>query len=612
MAYTATPFANLLMDGSTEKNLYPRDLVYPLRPGSGYFGAAELFGRDAIDNDDNEVLPEVNILREVCQNEVELIRHNAWIYEEALLRSDDSLLSALLWFILAASAREFREGKRDFNSMMIHTSSKTIDHTNLRNALQPYFDDLKSPSLYSSRIEPRLQALWNAETGDSEIEFRGLLPEWDQIKAKCHEIAISIEVKVDNHISKDRIFYSDKEPFPRSPKIVIGGNTLSRGLTLEGLITSYFLRASGQCDSVLQLGRWFGYRIGYEDLQRIYMPNYKPIEFMEWFRSLALLEADLRDQIQSMRKDNITPGQLPIKIRNHPYLSLTAATKARHAVPAQISFSNQRVDVTLHPASRSDLESNLTNAKEFISKINVDFEFDRIGTYRNYPVFYDIPSRLIIEYLMKHKFVSDAKTISSKAWIDYINKANSLNELDFWNVFIGSPTQGESRETVEMVPGLTISKISRAGREHAEHLRTGTLSMQRDTLSDLKKGALSVIDVAKLKGKTISTKEIFDIRARGLGKHGKDTPGLLGIYLIDKDSVPKGWDQSKPPTKFANTQPLNALADVLGITMFFPGAKEIKLAVDYTAIDASKLGVFDDDEEDLDQLITEAEEADNE
>ena len=143
-------------------------------------------------------------------------------------------------------------------------------------------------------------------------------------------------------------------------------------------------------------------------------------------------------------------------------------------------------------------------------------------------------------------------------------------------------------------------------------LLTGTLSMQRDTLSDLKKGALSEIDLAKLQGKSISTKEMFDMRARGLGKQGKDVPGLLGIYLIDKDSVPKGWDANKTPTPLAKKRPLNAPADVLGITMFFPGAREMKLAVEYTSLDASKLGIFDDDEEDLDQLIDEAEEADNE
>ncbi len=611
VAYTATPFANLLMDGSVEKNLYPRDLVYPIKPGKGYFGAAELFGREALDEDDNEIFPEVNILREVDQIDVEKIRHNRWIYEQELRNPDDSLVNALLWFILATATREFRESKRDFSTMMIHTSSRRQDHKNLRDSLDEYLSDLKNYDLYKAKIQPRLKSLWESETSNNDVKFTGKVPLWEDIEPLCLDVARAIEVKVDNHVSKDRIFYSDKEPFPRVPKIVIGGNTLSRGLTLEGLITSYFLRASGQCDSVLQLGRWFGYRHGYEDLQRVFMPNYKPLEFMEWFKSLALLEADLREQIQSMRKDNITPGQLAIKIRNHPYLAVTAAAKARNAVPAHIAFSNQRIDVTMHPNDKNALEGNIANAQKLVGAINKDFEFHRDSTYRNYPVYYDIPSRLIFDFLKGHNFVNDAKSISSKAWIDYITKANSFDELDFWNVFIGSPSHGKIPGTMEFVPGLEVSKVSRAGRPHTEHIRTGTLSMQIDTLSDIKKGSLSENDLTALKAGKLSESQIFKIRERGLGKQGKQVNGLLGLYIIDKDSKPKNWDPDKKALPFAKTQPLEAPSDLLGISMFFPGTSEIKLAVDYIAIDPAKSGGFDDDEEDIDQLIEEAEEADD-
>jgi len=610
MAYTATPFANLLMDGSKEKNLYPRDLVYPIKPGHGYFGAAELFGRNSIDEEDNEVSPEFNVLREVEQSDVEKIRHNAWNYEQELLNPSDSLIKALLWFILATAVREFREDKRDFSTMMIHTSSRRQDHKDLRDSLENYLEDLKNLSSYKAKIEPRRKAVWEMEISNPDIQFRGSVPNWNEIQNLCESVAQSIEVKVDNHLSKDRIFYSDKEIFPRAPKIVIGGNTLSRGLTLEGLIVSYFLRASGQSDSVLQLGRWFGYRKGYEDLQRIFMPNYKPLEFMEWFKYLALMEADLREQIQTMRKDNITPGQLPIKIRNHPYLAITASAKAQHAVAAQVSLSSKRIDVTLHPKSKIALEKNIENVKKLIKNINNDFEFHRETTYRNYPVFYDIPARLICEFLNDHNFVSDARMISSKTWIDYISKANTLNELDFWNVFLGSPTNGKIPGKVEMVPGLEISKVSRAGKPHENHLRTGTLSMQIDILSDLKKGTLSEDDLTKLKNVKVRDNDIFNMRAKGLDKQGKNVNGLIGIYLIDKDSTPKNWDPGKKGLPFSKTQPLSAPADVVGLTMFFPATSEMKLAVDYTAIDPTKIAVFDDDEDDLDQLISEAEDAD--
>ena len=55
--------------------------------------------------------------------------------------------------------------------------------------------------------------------------------------------------------------------------IVVGGNILSRGLTLEGLVTSFFIRTSSAYDTLLQMGRWFGYRRGYGDLPRIWMTD---------------------------------------------------------------------------------------------------------------------------------------------------------------------------------------------------------------------------------------------------------------------------------------------------------------------------------------------------
>jgi hypothetical protein len=265
----------------------------------------------------------------------------------------------------------------------------------------------------------------------------------------------------------------------------------------------------------------------------------------------------------------------------------------------------------MHPNNKVALEENIANAQKLVSTISKDFEFDRSSTYRNYPVYYDIPSRLIFDFLKDHHFVNDAKSISSKAWIDYITKANSFDELDFWNVFIGSPSHGRISGKLEFVPGLEISKVSRAGRPHAEHLRTGTLSMQIDTLSDIKKGSLSEIDLTALKAGKLTESQIFKIRERGLGKQGKQVNGLLGLYIIDKDSKPKNWDPDKKALPFAKTQPLEAPSDLLGISMFFPGTSEMKLAVDYIAIDPSKIAVFDDDEEDLDQLIEEAEEADD-
>lgn len=614
IGYTATPFANFLIDGSTEKSLYPRDFIYPLKPGKGYFGAAELFGRDAVDEKDNEISPELRVLREISEREAILVRANAWNYEKALSmekdylanfpdnpRERDQLLTSILWFVLATGCRWIRDGKRNFSTMLIHTSSSTNAHQQTRMYLDPLFKDLKDPTEFNQKLLPLLEGLWKLETNNRDNLWLGAIPAWKDLQPYCQSVAKDLEIKIDNHKSLDRISYSDSEPFPRPPKIVIGGNTLSRGLTLEGLVTSYFLRSSNQYDSVLQMGRWFGYRRGYEDLQRIFMPNYKPEEFMEWFRALALVEADIRLQIQNMHRDGIKPNQVPVRIRTHPYLAITSAAKSRNAVTAQISFSRQRKDVTRYPLEPESLKSNLDNAKEFASQLVGNFKQDDVIRFNEYPLFKEVPAELIITFLSRHIFIPDAKDISGTAWINYINRAQELKELEFWNVFFCSPKRGLGANQ-SFVKDLSFAKVIRARKRDDAVYATGTLSNRPDILTDAIRQNLSPEALRSVAVKDASDVALFDLRAQSFKTQEKKVPGLLGIYLIDKTSSPINPDPRNQDGKIA----LNSPHDILGISAFFPKSSSPNLAANYITLDTSKLRTFEEDE-DIDKLIEEAE-----
>ena len=168
----------------------------------------------------------------------------------------------------------------------------------------------------------------------------------------------------DNGLSTDRLVYND-EP---ATVIAVGGNTLSRGLTLEGLVSSFFLRSSNTYDTLLQMGRWFGYRPGYADLPRIWTTQ----DLADDFEFLADVEDSLRTEITRYRTmDGATPANLPVRIRLHPKMQATAKVKMQFAVQGEASFSAQRPqttyfahrDASVIDANRSAARSLLTGAK---------------------------------------------------------------------------------------------------------------------------------------------------------------------------------------------------------------------------------------------------------
>ena len=153
-------------------------------------------------------------------------------------------------------------------------------------------------------------------------------------RTQLHEAADRIRVQVVNSDLKEPIDYEGHEETGYSV-IAVGGDKLSRGLTLEGLSVSYFLRASRMYDSLMQMGRWFGYRGGYVDLCRLCMPP----DLQRWFRHVATAAEDLRSRLDRMARLGARPKDYGLKVQSHSILLVTAQNKMRHASEHQISFA---------------------------------------------------------------------------------------------------------------------------------------------------------------------------------------------------------------------------------------------------------------------------------
>jgi len=327
VGYTATPFANIFIDPENEnemqngelyKDLFPRDFILSLDPPSNYVGAKMLFRDDGNSNN----------LREIDDNEdlIPLRHKKDW----KILGLPNSLQRAIDCFIIAKTIRELRGQSSKHHSMMVNVSrftdvqellkAKVLEYLKARQlAIKSYAGLSETEALRESSALRELKAVWDAEYLAAGFN-------WLDLQRRLNTAASPIAVISVNNISTDRLDY-DSYPDGRS-LIAIGGLGLSRGLTLEGLSVSYFLRNSIMYDTLLQMGRWFGYREGYQDLCRIFMTE----QAISWYAHISGAVEELREEFREMERLGLTPMDFGLKVRSHPTaLIVTAKNKMRAA-----------------------------------------------------------------------------------------------------------------------------------------------------------------------------------------------------------------------------------------------------------------------------------------
>lgn len=257
IGFTATPFANVLIDSSAEDDLYPKDFIATLPEPPGYFGPRKLFG---LGMEPSDLMP-----APAERPPLDLIRH---IGEEDLNDLDTVIAAggscprvlsdALLAFILSSCGRLARGHDHNHFSMLVHTSQRTEPHRifadTIREELKLFKNVAARPKLFPE-IMKRAREMWDSDflrvTGEQKDEELSVY-DFDTIWKFAKSLTESVEVKILNSNSDDELDYTG---YPKR-YVVVGGNRLSRGLTLEGLSVSVFTRAANQYDTLLQMGRW--------------------------------------------------------------------------------------------------------------------------------------------------------------------------------------------------------------------------------------------------------------------------------------------------------------------------------------------------------------------
>lgn len=454
VAYTATPFANILIphdtfDPQVKNDLYPKDFIVDLPKPDHYFGAEDLFGR--FDPVAGEQIGGLDVVRDVSDEDLHSL-------EQGELPA--ALETAMMDFVLAGAARAQR-GHGDLPAtMLVHVSRLVVEQQRMADLVWQRFSELKDEWRYQRRhvIRERLQTRWEAEfrpvTRASHLE-RDM--SFEQIEPHIGPFFEAVQVRIVNSATGAVLDY---EWEPGLKAIAVGGNRLSRGLTLEGLLISFFIRRSVMYDTLMQMGRWFGYRSGYEDLTRIYTTA----ELAGWFSDLAFVEHRLREDMEVYENQGLTPHQVGMRIWQHPTMQVTSPLKRRFASDTIISqsYSFALEQTFKFPLRRPDdlavqAEENLLAVREFLADLGTP-RWENKG-----PVWSGLSPDEILGFLRRYRVDSQARSISPPLICAYIERQVDLGELGSWTVAVRGRENGDRTlgEAAWGVAGGHIWQLSR-------------------------------------------------------------------------------------------------------------------------------------------------------
>jgi hypothetical protein len=586
LGYTATPFANIFMDPNDEEELYPADFIIDLPRPDTYFGTEQVFGRESLDDAD-EPDPGLDMVRDVPDEDAEALKPPTKKDAQSTFDPDlpGSLIDAMAWFLVATAIRRARGQRTAHSSMLVHTTHYVQPHFVMRDRLDDLLDELRAH--WEAGDHTRFLASYEAEATRAAEVATLPLPMWRDVEQELGHVLRDVRVVVDNGESEDRLDYDrveNGEPVAETV-IAVGGGTLSRGLTLEGLVVSYFTRTSNTYDTLLQMGRWFGYRTGYEDLPRIWMQP----SLAEEFKFLALVEEEIRQDMHHMERMKVTPRELGVRVRAHPgRLAIVARNKMQHADVVRISYSGERLQTFIFEETDINIiETNYRAVSEFLAACREATPAIKPSRAPRW-MFADITADMVISFINSYQFHPDQGNMRPDHMSGWIRRAAPDN---LWNVVVIGSDKVQKRpdgSPVDLgdvdlglsgpVPAVNRAPLKRPPRGTAN---IKALLSKSDWFADIEPADVqSLGDLAK--------------DPRAVRRKYCEGRGLVIVYPISKDSIPMGV-----ALKFDSRRDMQAPDNLFGIGLVFPDVEQDGLAEEgiyYSVHPDWEVAVQDDDE----------------
>jgi hypothetical protein len=590
VGYTATPFANIFIHerGETKEegpDLFPSSFIINLAAPSSYVGPSKVFGTLQDDGSRN-ALPLTVAVSDYLDPDIgegwmppnhRLDHIPLWQGQDTL---PPSVRQAIQAFILSCAARVCRSQGSKHCSMLIHVTRFTAVQDRVWKQVETYVNGIRQRlerNIDADAILSELRVMWETDFLPTSAKVATLAPDeappdvasWEDISASLTSVCEDISVRKINGTAKDVLDYTDNEG--TGLKIIaIGGDKLARGLTLEGLTTSYFLRASKMYDTLMQMGRWFGYRPGYLDLCRLYTTS----ELIEWFGHIADASEELRRDFDLMAQSGSTPMEYGLRVQSHPSLMVTSQVKMRAARNLMISFSGESVETVTFRIDSQTVNRNFQALQTLLSQLP-NAEEDPVrqrheGTekWQGY-VWKDVDSQAVIGFLSHYETHTSAHRVNTQLLSEFITKMNDEGELKHWTIaLIGSK---DARDRRTLVDNVKVGMLVRTDKAVEGRYSIGRLLSPRDEGIDLdEKSWAAALDLSQKsfqpdpgRGR-INPPEAPSGPAirftRGFGAPGAGVTatkqGLLLLYLLDpvESKAPK-IDSSSPIVAFGLSFP---------------------------------------------------------
>lgn len=374
VGYTATPFANIFIHEAAATrehgpDLFPRSFIINLPAPSSYVGPVRVFGLDADPEAGIEAAEGLPIIRKV--EDYEEWMPDGHKKDHTPGEIPETLAEAIRAFVLVCAARLARGQENAHNSMLVHVTRFTAVQEKVTELVRKEVRSLTQRLQWGDGNAPRkltgeLRALWERDfvpttraVGDPDLP---VVP-WAEVEAQLHTAASRIEVRAVNGTAKDVLDYVDNRTHGLNV-IAVGGDKLSRGLTLEGLSVSYYLRASRMYDTLMQMGRWFGYRPGYADLCRLYTTD----ELVGWYSHITKASEELRNLFDCMAWSGGRPIDFGLRVKSHADgLVITGAVKMRHSFEVQLSFAGDISESVVFSRDATTVRNNYDAAERFLA-----------------------------------------------------------------------------------------------------------------------------------------------------------------------------------------------------------------------------------------------------
>jgi hypothetical protein len=594
VGYTATPFANIYIHekGSTPElgdDLFPRSFIVNIPPPSNYMGPARIFGLSEDEDAGIDEIPPLPIVRSVGDNagSLDVDETSGWMPPKLQGRTSHvprfqgrrevppSLREAIIAFILATAVRKQREQGPLFNSMLIHVVRYTKVQKEVADQVELALKDIRQRLQNGDgdrkpSISDEFHELWCRDfsvttpgcadiLGNSHL----VLPDWESVFPKLADVTSGIRIKIINGSAGDVLEYEEHRETGMD-LIAVGGDKLSRGLTLEGLSVSYFLRASRMYDTLMQMGRWFGYREKYIDVCRLYTTP----ELMEWFTHIAAASEELQREFDHMVSVGGTPRDYGLKVRSHPALLVTSAAKMRNGTEMRLSFSGAISETIIFKRDVKWIKNNFDKTNAWCSTLGPIKKGTRTGGYT-----WDTDASSVIGFLNDYKSHENARRADTSLLVRYINAQVALGELTNWCVQLVSSGLPDAIE--ERVAGLPVGLVKRApfraeqwpDRYVIRRLVSPT-DEEIDLTDDERSAAmqLTVEDWQNDKRLTKATEAPVSPNGRAIRQVRPKERGMLIIYPLDPERA--GYPRNTTP--------------VIGIALSFPKsdtAREITYTV---------------------------------